>query len=87
MTFNQLNERLENLTLAQLAQLIQNDWEHITPSAMTYLNAMRELPVFNEGYYGLVPSDSIVRYFLSNASTWCGYAAQSIKKELNRRIK
>jgi len=31
--------------------------------------------------------DSIVRYFLSNASTWRGETARRVKKELNAMLK
>jgi hypothetical protein len=49
--------------------------------AMPYLKAMVSLSSLDDCYY-LDSGRSIVRYFLSNASTWRGPTAQRIKLEL-----
>lgn len=46
-----------------------------------YIQAMHSLGSVTDNY-GLDTGDSIVRYFLSNASTWRGEDARRIKAEL-----
>jgi len=47
---------------------------------------MQTLTYITDNFY-LDSADMIVRYFLSNASTWRGEKAREIKKELKEMIK
>jgi len=70
-----------------IASEIRKDWgAKIYFGAKPYLLAMSQLSDIDE-YYGMDSADSIVRYFLSNSSTWRGETARSIKKELNAMVK
>lgn len=53
--------------------------------AAPYLEAMSQLDKITDSYY-LNSADSIVRYFLSNVSTWRGDAARRIKAELKAML-
>lgn len=55
--------------------------KHAAFYAAPYLRAMRELSSITDTYL-LDSGKSIVRYFLSNASTWRGETARRIKDEL-----
>ena len=73
--------------LKVIAADIENDWqEKVNHAARPYLDAMHSLNTVND-YFVCDPGDSIVRYFLSNASTWRGPVARSIKAELKAMIK
>jgi len=78
------------LSIAQLAQVVTNDWKSqgkgINYGAKPYLEAMYSLMSVSDKY-GEDSGRSIVAYFLSNASTWKGEVAKGVKKELNKRIK
>ena len=70
-----------------IAADIENDWqEKVNHGARPYLDAMHSLNTVTD-YFGCDPGDSIVMYFLSNASTWRGPVARSIKAELKAMIK
>lgn len=64
-----------------IAEEIRADWVKPYFGAVPYLEAM-ECLVFVSDNYGYDSGDSIVRYFLSNATTWRGDTARRIKKEL-----
>lgn len=68
--------------LYEIATEIKKSWKQPYFGAIPYLNAMLELQDIRQ-MYGLDPADSIVRYFLSNATRWRGEDARRIKKELN----
>lgn len=67
--------------LYKIAAEIRRTWKNINPYALEYLNAMASLGSINDGYY-FDSGDSIVRYFLANASSWRGEDARRIKAEL-----
>lgn len=70
-----------------IASEIKRDWgSKVYFGAKPYLAAMSQLGGLDE-YYGMDSADSIVRYFLSNSSTWRGEKAREIKKELNAMVK
>tara|TARA_Y100000401_G_scaffold116680_1_gene123073 strand:- start:1487 stop:1720 length:234 start_codon:yes stop_codon:yes gene_type:complete len=70
-----------------IARDIENDWqEKVNFAARPYLDAMHSLNTVAD-YFGCDSGDSIVMYFLSNASTWRGPVARSIKAELKAMIK
>jgi hypothetical protein len=73
--------------LFEIAQEIKKDWgAKVNYGAVPYLNAMAQLRTINDMYYEDT-ADSVVRYFLSNASTWRGDVARRVKKELNQMLK
>lgn len=77
---------LSDMSISQIAKVIDKDWQKIHFSALPYLNAMYSLNSVNDSY-GWDSGKSIVAYFLANASTYRGELARDIKKELNKRIK
>ena len=73
--------------LKVIAMDIESDWqEKVHFGARPYLDAMHSLNTVTD-YFGMDTADSIVRYFLSNASTWRGPVARSVKAELKAMIK
>ena len=69
-----------------IAQEIMRDWNKVYFGAVPYLSAMLSLNSIEDNYIN-DSADSIVRYFLSNASTWRGDVARRVKKELNNMLK
>jgi len=66
----------------EIAGEIQNDWgSKINYGAKPYLSAMRHISSIEDNY-GMDSGKSVVRYFLSNASSWRGETAKRIKIEL-----
>jgi len=82
----------ETMTIAQIANVIAQDWRDKKGSpcvyfgARPYLSAMFDLQTLDDKY-GFDDGRSIVAYFLANATTWRGQVAREVKKELNRRLK
>lgn len=72
--------------LSEIATEIRQDWKKPYFGAVSYLDAMQTLQNISD-YYHLDSAESIVRYFLSNASTWRGETAKRIKAELKQMIK
>ena len=72
--------------LYQIARDIAKDWRPVNYAAKPYLDAMASLGHVSESY-GQDRADSIVRYFLSNATSWRGPVARDIKAELKAIIK
>lgn len=72
--------------LSEIAQEIRKDWEKPYFGAIPYLEAMSCLSSVSDRY-GYDSGESIVLYFLSNASTWRGENAKRIKGELKGLIK
>jgi hypothetical protein len=69
-----------------IAEDIQANWPKVYFGAVPYLQAM----VFIEdidGYYYQESAKDIVRYFLSNATTWRGPEARRIKAELKAMVR
>lgn len=64
-----------------IAREIQASWGKPNYAAIPYLDAMLSLSDIRESY-GYDSADSIVRYFLSNATTWRGEDARRLKAEL-----
>lgn len=84
--------------LSVIAAEIRKDWTKITIDkngkekrgkiyfgAVPYLQAMACITSVNDSY-GWDSGDTIVRYFLANASTWRGDVAKRIKAELKKMI-
>ena len=73
-------------SLREIARDIRKDWgSKVYFGAKPYLDAMGTLGSIDDNY-GLDSGKSIVLYFLSNASTWRGDVAKSIKKELKQMV-
>lgn len=72
--------------LYEIAKEIRKDWgAKINFAARPYLDAMATLTSVSDNY-GWDSGDMIVRYFLSNASTWRGETAKRIKAELKAMV-
>lgn len=67
--------------LYQIAGDIRSNWPRVNYAAEPYLSAMGQLMDITDAY-GYDDADSIVRYFLANATTWRGEDARRIKSEL-----
>jgi hypothetical protein len=87
---------LKDMTLAEIADVIGEDWEKVRAGgsgplgmgqhpANPYWSAMRGMRDVSDTF-GYDTGDSIVRYFLSNATHWRGETAKAVKAELKRRI-
>lgn len=76
---------IQNRPLYEIAYDIKKDWKKPYFGAVPYLTAMMGLNSINDTY-GWDSADSIVRYFLANATTWRGEVAKAIKKELKAMV-
>jgi len=81
-----LADTLEGMSLSHIAQVIRRDWKQPYFGAKPYLDAMSTMTTVGENF-GSDNGQSIVLYFLSNASTWRGPVARAVKAELKRRTK
>jgi hypothetical protein len=69
-----------------IAREIWENWEKPYFGAVPYLQAMSTLTDINQ-QYGYDSGESVVRYFLSNATTWRGEHARRIKAELKDMLR
>lgn len=60
--------------------------KNVHPYAKPYVDAMAMLTSIDDSYYA-DSADSVVRYALSNLSTWRGEKAKAIKAELKAMLK
>lgn len=75
-------------TFAEIAQEIKKVWTKPYFGAVPYINAMAEINSSDKNtVYWADDAESIVRYFLANASAWRGEDARRIKAELKSMIK
>jgi len=75
------------MSLSELAGRVRRDWgSKVNFAAKPYLSAMGSLNDITD-QYGLDSGQSIVAYFLSNASSWRGEEAKAVKAELKKRLK
>lgn len=72
--------------LHEIAAEIHATWKSVYFGAVPYLGAMSVMSAMTTRY-GQDSADSIVRYFLANASTWRGPDARRIKAELKAMLK
>lgn len=72
--------------LYEIADEIKKDWKDVNFAAKPYLEAMATL-CHLEDMFCYDSAKTIVKYFLSNASSWEGEKADKIKKELEEMIK
>ncbi len=75
-----------NRTLDTIARDIKRDWTKPYFGAIPYLDAMHSLQSIRDKYH-YDNAESVVRYFLSNATTWKGETARAIKAELKSLLK
>ena len=76
---------MQNRPLYIIAADIKADWQKVNYAAVPYLEAMQQLNSIEVNFI-LDSARSIVRYFLSNATTWRGEKAREIKAELKAMI-
>jgi hypothetical protein len=69
----------------EIATDIRNDWNKVNYGAVPYLEAMERLTTIDSKYF-FDDARSIIRYFLSNATTWRGEVAKKIKNELKLMV-
>jgi hypothetical protein len=72
---------MEHKQIYLIAREIRKDWKKVNYAAAPYLDAMDYLATMKD-MYGFDNAESIVLYFLCNASTWRGETAKRIKAEL-----
>jgi hypothetical protein len=80
-----MNTQTQQRPINEIAREIDNKWKNIYFGARPYLNAMYSLKSVDDNY-GHDSAESIIRYFLGNASTWRGEDAKRIKNELKSMI-
>ena len=79
-------ENLKTMKISEIAALIVQNWEKISPHARPYLDAMQSLSSVSDSYY-MDSGASVVSYFLGNAQSFRGEVAKLVKAELNVRLK
>lgn len=67
--------------LFEIAKDIEKEWKNVNYAARPYLDAMKELTSIEDSF-GFDSGQSIVAYFLSNASSFRGPRARELKDEL-----
>lgn len=72
---------MQNRPLSEIAKDIRRNWKKIHYSALPYLAAMDQIDRVSD-FFMYDSGHSVVRYFLSNARTWKGAVAATIKEEL-----
>ena len=86
-TMKKTNSDKQVRPLYEIAKEIREDWgSKIYFGAKPYLGAMLTLNSINDRYM-CDNADTMVRYFLANASTWKGEVAKRIKAELKKMLK
>jgi hypothetical protein len=79
--FNPTVDKLEGKSLNELAYIIIEDWRPVNYAAKPYLEAMTSLDSIQDNF-GADTGYSVVAYFLSNANTWKGDVARTIKEKI-----
>lgn len=69
-----------------IANEIRREWKNVNYGAQPYLSAMLLLSSINDSY-GCDSASSVIRYFLSNASSFRGQKAKELKNELKSLLK
>jgi hypothetical protein len=78
-----LNERV---SVSEIAHAIAKDWNNVSPYALDYLNAMKEINDIEGSYYA-DSAKSVVMYFLANAGSYRGDNARAYKALLKEMVK
>ena len=71
--------------ISKIANEIRKDWKNPNYAARPYLDAMNCLDEMSDYFYN-DSAQSVILYFLSNASTWRGDTAKRIKSELKAMV-
>lgn len=75
-------------TFREIAMEIKSTWKTLSVYAKPYVDAMLAIDSSDKhAAYYMDSAESIVLYFLSNASSWRGEDAKRIKAELKSMIK
>lgn len=75
-------------TWGEIAREIHKTWNKVYFGAVPYLEAMATLTTSDKNEpYLFETAESIVNYFLANATTWRGEDARRIKAELRNMLK
>lgn len=80
---------LPNISLRPIyliAEEIKKDWKNVYFGAIPYLEALLTLSTINSNY-GADSAETIILYFLSNATGYRGEKAKACKKELKAHLK
>ena len=72
--------------LSDIAAEIYKEWKPVNYAAKPYLQAMMGMDSVDQKF-GADSGESVVLYFLNNASSWRGETAKRIKAELKKLIK
>lgn len=72
--------------ISEIAREVVRDWPQPYFGARPYLGAMLAIDKISD-HYGADSGESIVAYFLSNATTWRGETARRVKRELNKMVR
>ena len=81
---NKQNKR----TFAEIAREIKQTWKNVYFGAVPYLQAMLTINSSDKNAcYIMESAETIVTYFLANATYWRGDDARRIKAELKSMIK
>jgi hypothetical protein len=72
-------------SLATIARDVRRDWSNVNFAAKPYLAAMGQLDLISDQFH-YDSAESVVRYFLSNASSWRGETAKRVKAELKAML-
>ena len=75
--------KTEPRALSEIAYEIRRDWTNPYFGALPYINAMATLDTIKDNFYA-DSAQSVVLYFLSNASSWRGDTARRVKAELKK---
>lgn len=70
----------------EIATEISRDWKKVNYAAVPYLEAMYALDKITDPYLA-DSGESVVAYFLSNASSWRGETARRVKIELKAMLR
>ncbi len=83
---NQLAEDFKSLSISDIALEIRRNWKNVNYAAKPYLDALDSMETAQDTF-GFDSGQSVIAYFLANASSFRGEIAKAIKKELLKRIK
>lgn len=78
-------EKPKHRPLHAIAAEIRSFWPNVYFGAVPYLEAMEQLNSIDDMFF-CDTAKSVVRYFLSNATTWRGETARRIKAELKSML-
>jgi hypothetical protein len=88
------NTQIQNKTISEIAYFVSRDWSKRSPLHEVYLSALRGVHCVNirdnqnnHYMYGSDSAQSVVLYFLCNASAYRGDNAKMVKAELKRRLR